>query len=293
MEHKAGFVNIIGSPNVGKSTIINQLMGEKLAIVTPKAQTTRQRLMGIDNEENYQIVYSDTPGILKPAYKMQESMLYYVNEALEDADILIYVTDVIESVDKNKEILEKITKFSIPLMVLVNKIDLSDEKKVKELITWWNDFIPKAETIPVSAIKNFNLSRVKFRILELLPVSPPYFPKDEITDKTERFITAEIIREKTLLLYKQEIPYSVEVVIEDFKEEKNIIRVRGEIYVTRNSQKAIIIGHKGEAIKKLGTEARKDIETFFNKKIYLELFVKVKKDWRNDEKMLRKFGYRF
>ncbi|MFP4060006.1 MAG: GTPase Era [Bacteroidota bacterium] len=293
MEHKAGFVNIIGSPNVGKSTIINQLMGEKLAIVTPKAQTTRQRLLGIDNEENYQIVYSDTPGILKPAYKMQESMLYYVNEALEDADILIYVTDVIESVDKNKEILEKITKFSIPLMVLVNKIDLSDEKKVKELITWWNDFIPKAETIPVSAIKNFNLSRVKFRILELLPVSPPYFPKDEITDKTERFITAEIIREKTLLLYKQEIPYSVEVVIEDFKEEKNIIRVRGEIYVTRNSQKAIIIGHKGEAIKKLGTEARKDIETFFNKKIYLELFVKVKKDWRNDEKMLRKFGYRF
>lgn len=291
MAHKAGFVNIIGNTNVGKSTLMNALVGEKLSIITSKVQTTRHRIMGIVNGKDFQIVYSDTPGILKPNYKLQESMLKFIGKALIDADIIIYVTDVIESFDKNEKYLKKIENIKVPVLLLINKVDLSNQEAVHKLISQWQDILPNADVFPISALENYNLDKAFDKILDLLPESLPYFPKDELTDRTERFFVSEIIREKILVCYKKEIPYSVEVEVESFKEEKNIIRIRSIIYVLRDSQKGIIIGHLGKALKRTGTDARKDMESFFNKKVYLELFVKVKKNWRDDPKQLKKFGY--
>ncbi|UCG27832.1 MAG: GTPase Era [Bacteroidales bacterium] len=291
MEHKSGFVNIIGNPNVGKSTIMNALVGDKLSIITSKAQTTRHRIMGIVNGEDFQIVYSDTPGILRPNYKLQESMMKSIKSALIDADILLYVTDVMESMDRNPDILEKIKKLKIPTLVILNKIDLSGQDEVRILIGKWLDKLPQAEIIPLSAINFFNMEKLLNRIIELLPPGPPYFPKDQITDRTERFFVSEMIREKILMQYRKEIPYSVEVEVSSFKEEKEIIRIMATIHVLRDSQKGIIIGHKGQSLKRIGKLAREDMERFFNKKIFLELFVKVNKDWRNKERLLKKFGY--
>ena len=291
MTHKSGFVNIIGNPNVGKSTLMNALVGEQLSIITSKAQTTRHRIMGIVNGEDFQIVYSDTPGILKPNYKLQESMLKFVNSALVDADIILYVTDVIETSDKNENYIAKLTKKKVPVLVLINKIDLCSQDKLEELIEQWHQLLPKAEILPVSALKKENLGLLFDKLIKLLPESPPYYPKDALTDKSERFFVSEIIREKILLFYKKEIPYSVEIEVESFKEEKNITRIRAVIYVMRDTQKGIIIGHQGKMLKKTGTEARKDIEGFLNKKVYLELFVKVRKDWRDQSSHLKKFGY--
>ena len=290
-DHKSGFVNILGNPNVGKSTLMNALVGEKLSIITSKAQTTRHRIMGIVNREDFQIVYSDTPGILNPKYKLQEAMLKSVDTAFIDADVILYVTDVKETIDKHEKYLSKLAATEIPVILLINKIDLSNQEEVVALSEQWKKLLPKAEVIPVSAKENFNLTSVINRVLELIPTAPPFYPKDELTDKTERFFASEIIREKILLFYQKEIPYSVEVEIEAFKDEEKIVRISAVINVARDTQKGIIIGKGGEMLKKVGTEARKDIEGFMGKKVFLELFVKVKKDWRDSDYQLKKFGY--
>ena len=289
--HKAGFVNIVGNPNVGKSTLMNQLVGEKLSIATFKAQTTRHRIMGIVNTEDSQIVFSDTPGVLKPNYKMQEMMLQFSESALADADILLYVTDVIEDPEKNMDFLEKVAKMSIPVILLINKIDESDQKKLGDLVAKWHGLLPNAEILPISAKNKFGTDILLKRVHELLPESPAFFDKDQLTDKPAKFFVSEIIREKILRYYDKEIPYSVEVVVESFKEDDRQIHINAVIYVERNSQKGIIIGHQGMALKKVSTEARKSLERFFDKKIFLETFVKVDKDWRNSQKELKHFGY--
>lgn len=290
--HKAGFVNIVGNPNVGKSTLMNLLMGERISIATFKAQTTRHRIMGIINTDDSQIVFSDTPGVLKPNYKLQESMLAFSESALQDADVLLYVTDVVEKPDKNADFITKVQRMKVPILVLINKIDLSNQEGVVKLIEAWKEVLPTAEIFPISAQAKFGVDSVLARIKELLPDSPPYFEKDQWTDKPARFFVTEIIREKILLYYDKEIPYACEVVVEEFKEAEKSIRIRSLIYVERDSQKGIIIGHRGVAIKKVGTMARRDMERFFEKKIFLELFVKVEKDWRNRDKILRAYGYR-
>ena len=290
--HKSGFVNIVGNPNVGKSTLMNALVGEKISIITSKAQTTRHRILGIVNGEDFQIIYSDTPGVLKPNYRLQESMLNFSRSALTDADVLIYVTDVFDSYDKNADFVEKVNLNTAPLLLIINKIDLIDEEKLIVLVEKWKLLTPRAEIYPVSALEKFNIEPVFKRIKELLPESPPFFDKDQLTDKSERFFVTEIIREKILMNYEKEIPYSVEVEVEQFKEEGNLIRINAVIYAERDSQKGIIIGHGGKSLKKVGTEARKDLEQFFDKKVFLELFVKVEKDWRNKDIKLKDFGYR-
>ncbi|MBF1457417.1 MAG: GTPase Era [Prevotella nigrescens] len=289
--HKAGFVNIVGNPNVGKSTLMNQLVGEKISIATFKAQTTRHRIMGIVNTEDMQIVFSDTPGVLKPNYKMQEMMLQFSESALADADILLYVTDVIEKPEKNTDFLEKVAKMQIPVILLINKIDESDQKTLVALVEKWHGLLPKAEILPISAKNKFGTDVLMKRIKELLPESPAYFDKDQLTDKPAKFFVSEIIREKILRYYDKEVPYSVEVVVERFKEDEKKIHINAVIYVERDSQKGIIIGHQGQALKKVSTEARKSLERFFDKKIFLEAFVKVDKDWRNSQKELGNFGY--
>ena len=289
--HKSGFVNIVGNPNVGKSTLMNLFVGERISIATFKAQTTRHRIMGIINDDDAQIVFSDTPGVLKPNYKLQESMLAFSESALDDADVLLYVTDPVEKIDKNNDFLQKVAKMNVPVLVLINKIDLTDEKHLVELVEEWHSVLPDAEIIPVSAIAKFNVDAVMKRIKELIPECPPYFDKDQLTDKPARFFVSEIIREKILLYYDKEIPYSVEVGVESFKEEGKLIRISAVIYVERDSQKGIIIGHQGKALKKVATESRKSLEKFFGKTIFLETFVKVDKDWRNSDKELNIFGY--
>jgi len=289
--HKAGFVNIVGNPNVGKSTLMNVLVGERVSIATFKAQTTRHRIMGIYNSEDMQIVFSDTPGVLKPNYKLQESMLNFSNSALADADVLLYVTDVIEKPDKNNEFIEKVRKQSASVLLLINKIDLSNQDDLVKLVEEWKELLPQAEIIPISAGTKFNVDYVMKRIQELLPDSPPYFDKDQWTDKPARFFVTEIIREKILLYYDKEVPYSVEVVVEQFKEDAKKIHIHAVIYVERDSQKGIIIGKQGKALKKVATEARHDLEKFFGKTIFLETYVKVDKDWRSSDKKLRNFGY--
>ncbi len=289
--HKSGFVNIVGNPNVGKSTLMNQLVGERISIATFKAQTTRHRIMGIINDEDAQIVFSDTPGVLKPNYKLQESMLAFSESALVDADVLLYVTDPLEKIDKNADFLGKVAKMEVPVLVLINKIDLTNEKDLVGLVEQWHEVLPKAEILPISALRRFNVQPVLNRIKELLPECPPYFDKDQLTDKPAKFFVTEIIREKILLYYDKEIPYSVEVGVESFKEDKTHIHINAVIYVERDSQKGIIIGHQGKALKKVATEARKSLEKFFGKNIYLETFVKVDKDWRNSTKELNLFGY--
>ncbi len=290
--HKAGFVNIVGNPNVGKSTLMNLLMGERISIATFKAQTTRHRIMGIINSDDAQIVFSDTPGVLKPNYKLQEEMLAFSVSALQDADVLLYVTDVVETPDKNNSFLEKVKKMDVPVLVLINKIDLSNQKDLEKLVSQWHESLPKAEIFPISAKVKFNVDNVLTRIKELLPESPPYFSKDQWTDKPARFFVTEIIREKILLYYDKEIPYAVEVVVEQFKEDDKRIHINAVIYVERDSQKGIIIGHRGVALKKVSTEARKTLEKFFGKTIFLEIFVKVDKDWRSNTKRLEAYGYK-
>ena len=291
MSHRSGFVNILGNPNVGKSTIMNALVGEKLSIITSKAQTTRHRIMGIVNGEDFQIVYSDTPGILRPQYKLQETMMNSVNSALSDADMILYVTDVTERTADEGEYIEKIKKSGIPVIIAVNKVDLTNQNDLEKIVESWHLAFPDSPVIPISALKKFNLDSLLNAILTKLPESPPYFPKDQLTDKYERFFASEIIREKILINYKKEIPYSVEIEIENFKDEKDIIKIRALIHVTRDSQKGIIIGHKGSMLKRVGTEARHDMEDFFRKKVFLELYVKVTKDWRDKPLMLKRFGY--
>jgi hypothetical protein len=290
--HKAGFVNIVGNPNVGKSTLMNLLMGERISIATFKAQTTRHRIMGIINTDDSQIVFSDTPGVLKPNYKLQESMLAFSESALQDADVLLYVTDVVEKPDKNADFITKVQRMQVPILVLINKIDLSNQAGVVKLIEAWKEVLPQAEIFPISAQAKFGVDSVLARIKELLPDSPPYFEKDQWTDKPARFFVTEIIREKILLYYDKEIPYACEVVVEEFKEAEKNIRIRALIYVERDSQKGIIIGHKGVAIKKVMTEARKTLEKFFQKSIFLEVYVKVDKDWRQNDRRLEAYGYR-
>ena len=289
--HKAGFVNIVGNPNVGKSTLMNLLVGERISIATFKAQTTRHRIMGIVNTDDMQIVFSDTPGVLKPNYKLQESMLDFSKSALIDADVLLYVTDVMETSDKNQEFIDKVNQLDIPVLLLINKIDLTNQQGLEKIVSEWHALIPKAEILPISAKAKFNIQPLMKRIKELIPDSPPFFEKDQLTDKPARFFVSEIIREKILLYYDKEIPYSVEVLVESFKEEAKSIHIRSVIFVERESQKGIIIGHEGKALKKVSSEARKELERFFNKSIYLEVFVKVDKDWRNSDKELRNFGY--
>jgi GTP-binding protein Era len=289
--HKAGFVNIVGNPNVGKSTLMNQLVGEKISIATFKAQTTRHRIMGIVNTPDMQIVFSDTPGVLKPNYKMQEMMLAFSESALADADVLLYVTDVVENPEKNIEFLEKVRQMTIPVLLLINKIDESDQKTLGDLVDKWHSLLPNAEILPISALNKFGTDILMKRIGELLPESPAYFDKDQLTDKPARFFVSEIIREKILRYYDKEVPYAVEVAVEQFKEDDRHVHINAVIYVERDSQKGIIIGHQGTALKKVSTEARKSLEHFFGKKIYLEIFVKVDKDWRNSQKELTGFGY--
>lgn len=289
--HKAGFVNIVGNPNVGKSTLMNALVGERISIATFKAQTTRHRIMGIYNSDDMQIVFSDTPGVLKPQYKLQESMLNFSTSALVDADVLLYVTDVVETPDKHSDFILKVAKMEVPVLVLINKIDLTTQEKLVELVESWSELLPKAEILPISALTKFNVAYVMKRVKELLPDSPPYFDKDQWTDKPARFFVTEIIREKILLYYDKEIPYSVEVVVERFKEDEKRIHINAIIYVERDSQKAIIIGKQGGALKKVATEARRDLERFFGKSIFLETYVKVDKNWRSSDKELRNFGY--
>ena len=291
-KHKSGFVNIIGNPNVGKSTLMNQLVGERISIITSKAQTTRHRILGIVNTEDMQIVYSDTPGVLRPGYKLQESMLHFSESALEDADVLLYVTDVIEKTDKNGAFLQKVQSVRCPVLLLINKIDLTDQPTLERLAEQWRSLFPEAEIIPVAALSKFNVERVKERITALLPDSPPYFGKDELTDRPARFFVAEIIREKILLYYQKEVPYATEVIVELFDDAPGKIHIKVVIIVERETQKGILIGHRGQALKKVGTMARKDMEHFFGKKIFLEMFVKVEKDWRNRDKLLKAFGYR-
>ncbi len=289
--HKAGFVNIVGNPNVGKSTLMNRLVGERISIATFKAQTTRHRIMGIVNTEDTQIVFSDTPGVLKPNYKLQESMLAFSESALADADVLLYVTDVVEKPEKNKEFLDKVQKLDIPILLLINKIDESSQTVVAQLVEHWHELLPKAEILPISAKNKFGIDPLLRRIKELLPESPPFFDKDQWTDKPARFFVSEIIREKILLYYDKEIPYSVEVKVEEFKEKDNSIHIRVVIFVERESQKGIIIGHQGVALKKVSTESRRALERFFGKSIYLETFVKIDKDWRSSARELDSFGY--
>ncbi|MDE6022785.1 MAG: GTPase Era [Muribaculaceae bacterium] len=290
--HRAGFVNIVGNPNVGKSTLMNDLVGERISIITSKAQTTRHRITGIVNTPEYQIVFSDTPGVLKPKYKLQESMLEFSEGALTDADILLYVTDVVEDPEKNKDFLDRVAKETIPVILVINKVDLlKNNEELDKLIEAWKTRLPKAEVFPISATERFNVDNLKARIVDLLPPSPPFFGKDALTDKPMRFFVTEIIREKLLLNYDKEIPYSAEVLVEKFEEKENSIHIMAVIYVERDTQKGIIIGKGGEKIKKVGIAARQDIEKFFDKKVYLELFVKVEKDWRNRENKLRQFGY--
>ena len=289
--HKAGFVNIVGNPNVRKSTLMNVLVGERISIATFKAQTTRHRIMGIYNTDDMQIVFSDTPGVLKPNYKLQESMLNFSTSALVDADVLLYVTDVVETPDKNNDFVEKVAAMEVPVILLINKIDLSNQQALEQIVAAWHELLPKAEIVPISAANRFNVDYVMKRVRELLPDSPPYFDKDQWTDKPARFFVTEIIREKILLFYDKEIPYSVEVVVEQFKEQPKSIQINAVIYVERDSQKGIIIGKQGRALKKVATEARRDLEKFFGKSIFLETFVKVDKDWRSSDKELRNFGY--
>lgn len=288
---KSGFVNIVGNPNVGKSTLMNLLVGERISIATFKSQTTRHRILGIVNTPDAQIVYSDTPGVVKPNYKMQEAMLRFSESALQDADVLLYITDVVEKADKHADFIEKVAKIKAPILVLINKIDLSNQKDLESLVEEWHRALPTAEIIPISAKARFNVEAVQRRILELLPENPPYFERDALTDKPARFFVTEIIREKILLYYDKEIPYAVQVEVEQFKESEKSIHINAVIYVERESQKGIIIGHQGVALKKMSTEARKTLEKFFDKKIYLETFVKVDKDWRNDDKRLTAYGY--
>jgi GTP-binding protein Era len=290
-EHKAGYVNIVGKPNVGKSTLMNAMVGEKLSIITSRAQTTRHRIHGILNTPEYQIIFSDTPGILDPNYKLQENMLKSARSALVDADVLIYLTEAGEKPDPESAFIQKVAGTRVPVLLVINKIDLSNQKEVELCMEQWNDVLPLSEKIAISALRNFNIELIFNRILHYLPVAPPYFAKDALTDKSERFFTGEMIREKILLYYKQEIPYAVEVEIESFKEEQEIIRIRALIYVERESQKGILIGNEGKALKKVGRESRLDMETFFQKKVFLELRVKVKKDWRNNERFIKNFGY--
>ncbi|EAQ42529.1 MULTISPECIES: GTPase Era [unclassified Polaribacter] len=291
MIHKAGFVNIIGNPNVGKSTLMNALVGEKLSIITPKAQTTRHRILGIVNHEEYQIIFSDTPGIIKPAYELQASMMDFVKSAFEDADVLIYMVEVGETALKNEAFFNKIIHSKIPVILLLNKIDKSNKEEVDEKIAYWREKVPNSFVYVISALERFNVDAVFYKIIELLPESPPFYPKDQLTDKNERFFVNEKIREKILTHYKKEIPYSVEVETESFIEEENIVRIRSIIMVERDTQKGIIIGHKGTAIKRVGAEARKDLERFFQKKVFIELYVKVNKNWRSDKNQLKRFGY--
>lgn len=291
MKHKAGFVNIVGNPNVGKSTLMNKLLGEKISIATFKAQTTRHRIMGIYNTEDVQIVFSDTPGVVKPNYKLQESMLQFSESALVDADVLIYVTDIVEKIDKNTDFIEKVAKLDIPVLLLINKIDLSNQESLIEKVEQWEKLLPKAEILPISAKSNFNVEYILNRVIELIPQSPPYFSKDQWTDKPARFFVSEIFREKILLYYDKEIPYAVEVVTEEFKEGEKQINISTVIYVERESQKGIIIGKQGKALKKVASEARKDLEHFFNKKVFLQTFVKVEPNWRSSAQDLRNFGY--
>ncbi len=289
--HKSGFVNIIGNPNVGKSTLMNILVGEKLSIITAKAQTTRHRILGIVNDEEHQIIFSDTPGIIDPAYKMHEGMMSFVRSALTDADIILLMVEVKEKTFKDENILQQLKKTNIPILLLINKIDEVDQEFLEKKVKFWGKELPKATIYPISALHNFNVDQVMLEIKERLPENPPFYDKDQLTDKPEKFFVAEIIREKILLNYKKEVPYSCEVEIEDFKDEPNIIRIRAIIMVIRDSQKGIIIGHQGKGLKKVGTQARKDIEKFFEKKVFIELYVKVNKDWRNNETQLKRFGY--
>ena len=289
--HKAGFVNIVGNPNVGKSTLMNRLVGEKISIITSKSQTTRHRIKGIVNTDDYQIVFSDTPGVVKPSYKMQEYMLEFSKSALVDADIILYVTDVVENIEKNLDFIDKVNKSDIPVLLVINKIDLTTQEKLEALFDKWKSLIPRAEIFPLSATENFNVDNLYKRIVELLPEGEPFFPKDELTDLPSRFFVNEIIREKILQYYDKEVPYSVEVEVEEFKEDDTRINIMAVIYVERSSQKGIIIGSQGEALKKVGTQARLDIEAFFGKKVFLNLYVKVLKDWRNKDSELKNFGY--
>ena len=291
MEHKSGYVNIIGNPNVGKSTLMNALVGERLSIITSKAQTTRHRILGIVNDEQHQIVFSDTPGVMNPAYKLQENMMDFVHGAFQDADILLYMVETGEKELKDEKLFERLKNTDLPILLLLNKIDRVEQDFVKEQILFWKELLPNAEIHPISALNKFNLDLVMVRIKALLPLSPPYFEKDALTDKSERFFVSETIREKILKYYKKEIPYSVEIEVEEFFDEEDIIKIRAIIFVARESQKGIIIGHKGRALKKVGTLARRDMEAFFQKKIFLDLYVKVNKDWRDDDKQLKRFGY--
>ena len=290
--HKSGFVNIVGNPNVGKSTLMNLLVGERISIITSKAQTTRHRIMGIVNTDDMQIVYSDTPGVLRPNYKLQENMLHFSESALGDADVLVYVTDIVEKTDKNDFFLKRVKDLDSPIILAINKIDLTNQKDLGDLVKKWAEILPKAEIIPISATNKFNIDYLQKRITEQIPESPPFFDKDALTDRPARFFVTEIIREKILLYYQKEIPYSTEVVVELFLEEAEMIKIRALIIVERESQKGIIIGDKGKALKKVGSMARKDMERFFEKKIFLEIFVKVEKDWRNRDTILRDFGYK-
>jgi GTP-binding protein Era len=289
--HKAGFVNIIGNPNVGKSTLMNALVGERLSIITSKAQTTRHRILGIVNGEDFQVVFSDTPGIIKPAYALQESMMGFVRTALDDADVLLYMVEVGQQGLKDEAFLEKIRQSPVPVLLLINKIDTTDQETLEQQVAYWSETLPRAEIHPISALERFNIQTIFDRILDLLPEGPPFFPKDQLTDKPERFFVSEIIREKILQHYKKEIPYAVEIEVEAFEEGEDLIRIGAVIMVERDSQKGILIGHKGSALKRVGSEARKDLETFFDKKVYLELYVKVNKNWRSDARQLRRFGY--
>ena len=290
--HKSGFINIIGNPNVGKSTLMNCLVGEKLSIITSKAQTTRHRILGIVNGDNFQLIFSDTPGIIKPTYELQNSMMEFVKSALDDADILLYMVEIGEKSIKDIEVHNKINNLKVPVIILLNKIDLSDQKQLEIEINNWSKMYPNSDVLPISALNNFNIEKLINRIIELIPESPAYFPKDQLTDKPERFFVNEKLREKILLYYDKEIPYSVEVVTEEFKEEESIIKIRSKILVERDSQKGIIIGHKGVALKKIGTKARLDLEKFFGKKVFIELHVKVSKNWRSNTGELKKFGYK-
>ena len=291
MLHKSGFVNIIGSPNVGKSTLMNQLVGEKLSIITSKMQTTRHRIMGMVNDKDYQIVFSDTPGIIDPAYRLHENMMKFVSEALKDADIILMVTDIYEDPEKIQDRLDQIKKLNVPILILINKIDLSDQKSMEKMVELWKSKLPTAQILPISALHKMSIEFILPKILEWLPENPPYFDKDQLTNKNMRFFVSEIVREKILKIYQKEVPYSCEVVVEEYKEDEKIVRIRSNIMVSRASQKSIVIGHQGKKIKRLGIESRIDIELFVAKKVHLELFVKVDKDWRDKEGKLKKYGY--